>query len=779
MKTENQKNLAVDLAPASALFHESFSLVRLVDFTKQPLGEAWNAPESAAKSIDGNATGYGLPLAANNLCSIDPDNIELARVGMKALGFDLDYIMSQGVRTLSTRKGSGGRSTFAAEGDISWLKFGSLKTGTILELRASSPNLQDCVPGLLYKDKAGNLCTQKYANGKTFIDARDTPLPDDLYTFWQKCSTDIEFLHRAQGKFYTAVEKHLGCKIGGNKSISTGKGGSVLAFPAPGIRSKFNEQNRVQDLLTATGKYWLDPKTQRWTHEGSEGAPGIRPIPGCDDLWHSDHGSDPLNGTFDAWIVNVIYNHGGDVHAAKAAWSKCMDDDHAARREQQRAEAASIGEGEDDADIPEVMSVDEMRERLVFLAEGSRVVDANNPAQVLSLQDFRNLTRASRTEIETGTFERDGTEKTKQKLNADLWMDDLARKTAHSITFKADGKRFENDPDGRRCVNSWRGYSRPVEAEGLTAELFVNHIRWLFKERAEDFLDWLAHIEQKPGVLPHTAWLHISSNTGTGRNWVSSVLARVFAGHIATSIDLVQMLKSGFNSRLSRKTLAICDEIREGGSGKWDHAEKLKEMITVEVRTINPKFGRESLEFNACRFLLFSNHRAAIPIDDTDRRFEVVICDDAPKPGEYYAELYGMLDKPGFIAAVGNMLARRDISGFKPGRHATVTVDKQQVIASSQSEEVSSLIEFTNNYPCELATSERLSQESGIDTQSKSAQFSRVVEDAGWVRLGRKSLIGKRTYIYARKSVSTKWATASGGYEIQIPVIDGGAYKPS
>lgn len=320
MKTENQKNLAVDLAPASALFHESFSLVRLVDYTKQPLGDAWNAPESAARSIDDNATGYGLPLAANNLCSIDPDNIELARVGMKALGFDLDYIMNQGVRTISTRNGSGGRSTFAAEGDISWLKFGSKETGTILELRASSPNLQDCVPGLLYKDKAGNLCTQKYANGKSFIDARDTPLPDDLYTFWEKCSTDIDFLHHAQGKFYAAIEKHIGREIGGNKSISTGKSGGVLAFPAPGIRSKFNEQNRVEDLLTATGKYWLDPKTRRWTHEGSEGAPGIRPIPGCDDLWQSDHGSDPLNGTFDAWIVNVIYNHGGDVKKAIAAW---------------------------------------------------------------------------------------------------------------------------------------------------------------------------------------------------------------------------------------------------------------------------------------------------------------------------------------------------------------------------------------------------------------------------------------------------------------------------
>ena len=34
------------------------------------------------------------------------------------------------------------------------------------------------------------------------------------------------------------------------------------------------------------------------------------------------------------------------------------------------------------------------------------------------------------------------------------------------------------------------------------AKMLIDHIRWLFGDRAEEFLDWLAHLEQKPGELP-------------------------------------------------------------------------------------------------------------------------------------------------------------------------------------------------------------------------------------------------------------------------------------
>lgn len=296
-----------DLSEARRLLGAGMKLVRMIDYTKQPAGEEWNL--HPITNIDPNATGYGLILAPNKLCSIDPDNVALARIGMRAIGFDLDELMEAGTRTRSTRAGSGGRSTFASEGDLCWLAFRSKSAGTVIEFRAESPNLQDTIPGIVYRDKAGNLCRQEYANCKRLDDA--PPLPDTFFEWWARCSRDIEFLRAQETTFFAA--------IGGahHPSISTGKGAS-LAYPAQGYRTAYNRAHKVEELLERHA-YTFDRRTQRWAPPTATGAPGVRPIPGKDDLWRSDHASDPLMGTFDAWTAYVVLDHAGDVEAARRA----------------------------------------------------------------------------------------------------------------------------------------------------------------------------------------------------------------------------------------------------------------------------------------------------------------------------------------------------------------------------------------------------------------------------------------------------------------------------
>ena len=302
-----------DLSEARRLLDAGMHLVKLVDDTKKPKGDGWNLPEARAKSIDPAATGYGLPLELNGLCSVDPDNGPLAVIGMRALGFDLEAIMAAGVRTRSTRTGSGGRATFAAEPDLSWIKFASRdpKIGTVLELRAGAPNLQDAIPGLRYYSKDGDVCTQAYANDKRLDEP--PPLPDKWMAWWQRCSTDIDFLNEQQRIFMEA--------IGATpiQSISTGRKGGKLAYDAPGYRTDFNDAHTVVEILEQHG-YGYDKKSRRWYPPTATGAPSVREIAGKDGLWQSDHASDPLCGTFDAWVANVVLNHHGDVEAAKKAF---------------------------------------------------------------------------------------------------------------------------------------------------------------------------------------------------------------------------------------------------------------------------------------------------------------------------------------------------------------------------------------------------------------------------------------------------------------------------
>jgi hypothetical protein len=451
------------------------------------------------------------------------------------------------------------------------------------------------------------------------------------------------------------------------------------------------------------------------------------------------------------------------------------DAEHSARREVQRRENAAIGAGEAFDPLPEVLTCNEMLERFIFLADGSRVFDKKHPKHVLSLSDFRNSTAASVSNGNTGVFSTDGKAKTKRIANSQTWMDSPQRLSAIGTTFNASAGMYAKDPSGRHCVNVWTGFDRSVHPGDADIALVLEQIRWLFKDRADDFLDWLAHIEQQPGVLPHTAWLHISSFTGTGRNAIARLLSRVFPGYAAMSLALERLLDSGFNDELSAKVLAVVDEIRVGGRDQWRHTETLKQMISAQVRHINVKYGRKSVEVNACRFLVFSNHRNAIPIDDTDRRVEVVICDDAPKAEAYYTELYRDVDDKHVVAAFAKFLRHRDISAFNPGRHAVKSADKEQVVAVTGSEEYAALREFTKTYAPPLVTYDRLAKAAGVSAFSGDARrFAHAVLEAGWQRVGRTSTKGQRVVIYAKSAFAAQWISKKEAFAEGLPVCDGG-----
>lgn len=319
--------LTADIMPSLKLVSAGLKLVELIPYSKQPKGKDWNNPKNfivdtwKIKLKDNNITGYGLPLAVNGLVSIDPDRVDLAAIGLKACGFDLEELMSAGVRTTSTRPKSGGRSTFADPKGLRWLKFSSGESGTVLELRATSSSLQDVVAGAVYRknmneDNDGepvwHYYKQDYANGKTHADAKNTALPDSFREWWHKCSSDIDFYREQQQIFFNAIGDSP------NLAVSSGSvdGKLELAFKSA-YRGEYNRTHSVEELLERHN-YSLSVDG-RYAPPTATGAPAVRPIPSKDGLWQSDHASDPLHGTFDAWTAFVQLDHKGDLSAAEAA----------------------------------------------------------------------------------------------------------------------------------------------------------------------------------------------------------------------------------------------------------------------------------------------------------------------------------------------------------------------------------------------------------------------------------------------------------------------------
>jgi len=351
------------------------------------------------------------------------------------------------------------------------------------------------------------------------------------------------------------------------------------------------------------------------------------------------------------------------------------------RTKEQKALNALIASGGESNDAPQAggISVDELIRKYALITDGSRVIEIHNPINVYSYNDFENRHAASRSiSRETG----------RPVSNARLWLQHKRRKTFNTLTFKPGGPLNVLNPQGIPSLNLWRPRNKvrkPEDYEILIAP-FIEHIQWLFGELAESFLNWLAHLEQKPGELPHHHYLHIAKHHGMGRNWIMGVLARVWRGYVAPAFDLMGVLESGFNARLSQCLLACVDEINETGGLQWKHANALRQLLTADQREINPKYGRRWVEYVYTRFLLFSNHGDALPLAAEDRRIIVVETQSEPKAESYYKQLYALLNNPAFIDSVITYLQVRDISDFNPGMRAPMTEAKRKLVEFAKSD---------------------------------------------------------------------------------------------
>lgn len=289
---------------ALRLHTAGLKLCELYPDSKRPVGDGWN--NHAVASVRDQAGGYGLMLAMNGMCSVDVDSEALCRAGLERCGFDLEKIRGLGVHTSSTRPGSGGRVTFKVPtgASLRWLKFSSKTHGTILELRAESPNLQDTLPGTVYSSADGSgPWVQDYDDACLWTLDCAPELPDDLLAWWQRMSTDVDFLREQQALL-----------VGQDVQLAISSGGGSLAFTSP-YRVAYNSEHRVPEILERHD-YKLH-RNGRYAPKTATGAAAVRAIPGRDDLWQSDHASDPLFGTFDAWTAHVVLDCGGDLVRAE------------------------------------------------------------------------------------------------------------------------------------------------------------------------------------------------------------------------------------------------------------------------------------------------------------------------------------------------------------------------------------------------------------------------------------------------------------------------------
>jgi hypothetical protein len=169
-------------------------------------------------------------------------------------------------------------------------------------------------------------------------------------------------------------------------------------------------------------------------------------------------------------------------------------------------------------------------------------------------------------------------------------------------------------------------------------------------------------------------------------------------------------------------------------------AEALKSMLTEKTRNVNPKYGRQSTEFNAARFLMFSNHDAALPLLDNDRRIIVIENPAQPRAASYYARMVDAMNRPGFGAAARMALRRVDISDFNPGERAPMNAAKGRVVRAGRSEVEQAVRDIARDWPSDCIRAPRLVREVelafGVKSDTRRACVAAGLAQYGRVRIG-------------------------------------------
>lgn len=324
--------------------------------------------------------------------------------------------------------------------------------------------------------------------------------------------------------------------------------------------------------------------------------------------------------------------------------------------------------------------------RFIFVEGGDRVVDTARHAEyaVLKLSEFKNSFRNIKFE-----FTPEGETKPKKVPFPEVWLGSKYRRTVREVGYHPIASNLAQSSTykhrGEELYNLWVGSELvlPVVCIPEKCKPFLAHMEYIFGgdvESMNHFLDWMAFTVQYPHIRIQHAVLLIG-DVGTGKGWIYKVL-ELMLGDQNVSVVGNQDLESDYNTWISRRTLAVIDDITPAnGTALWD---KVRSEITETSLEINRKFGNKGKEQIFANILIFSNHPDAICIDKKERRLWVYLSKVVRRSDGYYVGLFEWLSTEGPAHLMKAFLAR-DLSKFNPGMLPPQTRAKTRMFEANQS----------------------------------------------------------------------------------------------
>jgi len=226
------------------------------------------------------------------------------------------------------------------------------------------------------------------------------------------------------------------------------------------------------------------------------------------------------------------------------------------------------------------------------------------------------------------------------------------------------------------------------------------HVAHLLEDPVERRLlvDWLSWVVQNPGQ--HANWsILLQGVEGDGKSFFAMLMRSVMGVSNVQMLN-AHILESPFTDWVVGQCITCIEEVRLiKATNKYELLNRIKPFITNDEIEVHPKGKPPYQAKNTTSYLMFSNFRDALPLDDDGRRYCVLFSRwqrkdklDAflAEDPEYYERLYSTVATSA-PALRKWLLEWEQLDTFKPKGNAPATAAKTYMIRQAQPEFIQNL----------------------------------------------------------------------------------------
>lgn len=322
---------------------------------------------------------------------------------------------------------------------------------------------------------------------------------------------------------------------------------------------------------------------------------------------------------------------------------------------------------------------------------------------------------------------------------------------------------------GVTFVNSFNEDSLPETPEVLNRqqrriiERFLRHMEHLFSNERDRklLLSWMAYIVKTNG---RCNWCPlIQGAEGDGKTTIAEALAAALGGASNAATVNGDTMAEKYSPWAEGKMFLFVEEVRLHGENRFDVLNKLKPFISNKTVPIR-RMGRDVYNvINTVNYMMGSNFKNALPINDEDTRYFPIFSRwqsksrlDAFKAShpEYYAELIEIKEH-------GDALRRFFLdyelhAEFHPDKRAPASEARREMVALNRTEEEEAFEDALADSADPMISEALLDPQHALDTiDGLSIPYGRAgnswLTERGWSYLGRYKIEGKKRRFWTQE----------------------------